>query len=80
MDAMQGDASLFARADEIELAWGLIDPVLAGWEQSGAQPLTFYQPGSWGPVEGDEMLAQDGRAWLYGCGERRTENPPDGES
>jgi glucose-6-phosphate 1-dehydrogenase len=75
LDAMQADASLFARADEIELAWGLIDPILAGWEQPDAppririrSPLAFYEPGSWGPAEADDLLAQDGHAWHYGCG------------
>jgi glucose-6-phosphate 1-dehydrogenase len=69
LDAMQGDASLFSRADEIELAWGLIDPILAEWGQPGALPPAFYEPGSWGPVEADNLMARDGRAWLYGCGE-----------
>jgi glucose-6-phosphate 1-dehydrogenase len=68
LDAMQGDASLFARADEIELAWGIIDPILAAWQQPGALPLAFYEPGSWGPAEADELLAQDGRAWVQRCG------------
>jgi glucose-6-phosphate 1-dehydrogenase len=68
LDAMQGDASLFARADEIEMAWGLIDPVLASWERPGAPPLAHYDPGSWGPLEGNEFLAADGRVWHYGCG------------
>ncbi len=31
LDAMAGDASLFARADEVEAAWGIIDPILAAW-------------------------------------------------
>jgi len=30
---MTGDASLFARADEIELSWQIIDPIQAGWDQ-----------------------------------------------
>jgi glucose-6-phosphate 1-dehydrogenase len=69
LDAMQGDASLFARHDEIELAWKLIDPISAGWEQSDTPPLAFYEPGSWGPAEADELLAEDdGRAWYSGCG------------
>jgi glucose-6-phosphate 1-dehydrogenase len=63
LDAMQGDASLFARADEIELAWGIIDPILDGWTRPNAPPLAFYEPGSWGPSEADEFLARDGRAW-----------------
>jgi glucose-6-phosphate 1-dehydrogenase len=71
VDAIQGDASLFARADEIEMAWRLIDPILAGWERPDASPLVFYEPGSWGPAEADDFLAQDGRAWHYGCGEHR---------
>jgi glucose-6-phosphate 1-dehydrogenase len=69
LEAVQGDASLFARADEIELAWGVIDPILAGWQRPGAPPLVGYKPGSWGPSEADHFLAQDGRAWLLGCGE-----------
>jgi glucose-6-phosphate 1-dehydrogenase len=69
LDAVQGDASLFARADEIELAWGIIDPILDAWKQPGAPPLVFYQQGSWGPVEADEFLAQDGHAWILGCEE-----------
>ncbi len=68
LDALQGDASLFARGDEIELAWGVIDPILAGWEQSDAPPLAFYEPGSWGPSEGDDFLARDGRVWYHDCG------------
>ena len=69
LDAMQGDASLFAREDEIELAWGLIDPVLAGWREPEATPLAEYEPGTWGPVEADELLERDGRAWARGCAE-----------
>jgi glucose-6-phosphate 1-dehydrogenase len=69
LDAMQGDASLFARADEIELAWSIIDPIIAAWGKPDAAPLAFYEPGSWGPAEADAFLAQDGRAWYYGCGE-----------
>lgn len=71
LDAMQGDASLFARADEIELAWGLIDPIQSAWQQPDAEPLVLYEPGSWGPAEADELLAQEGRGWLFGCGDRR---------
>jgi glucose-6-phosphate 1-dehydrogenase len=69
LDAMQGDASLFARADEIELAWGLIDPILHGWLGPDALTLTSYEPGSWGPAQADEFLARDNRTWLLGCAE-----------
>ncbi len=62
VDALIGDASLFTRADEVETAWGLIDPILQVWE-SEKQPLAFYDPDSWGPSEADELLARDGRKW-----------------
>ncbi|NLE77055.1 MAG: glucose-6-phosphate dehydrogenase [Chloroflexi bacterium] len=69
LDAMQGDATLFARADEIELAWRIIDPILARWAKPGASLLAVYEPGSWGPPEADDLLADDGRLWHQGCGE-----------
>ncbi len=66
VDALQGDASLFARSDEIELSWRVVDPILQGWEE-GMAPLCFYEPGSWGPREADELLARDGLVWMEGC-------------
>jgi len=53
LDAMQGDAALFARSDEIELSWSLMDPVLAHWQEPSAPPLRIYEPGSWGPDEAE---------------------------
>jgi glucose-6-phosphate 1-dehydrogenase len=69
LDAIQGDASLFARADEIELAWGIVDPILASWQGSDADSLATYERGSWGPAEADNLLARHGRAWILGCEE-----------
>ena len=64
LDALNGDASLFARSDEIELAWHFIDGIRAGWESSYAPPLLTYAPGSWGPAASDELLGRDGRWWV----------------
>jgi len=64
LDALQGDASLFTREDEVETAWSLIDPVLQAWETHQSPPLAFYAPGSWGPREADALLARDGRWWM----------------
>jgi glucose-6-phosphate 1-dehydrogenase len=63
LDVLTGDASLFTRADEVETAWGIIDPILHAWEAQ-KQPLVFYEPRSWGPVEADELLAKDKRKWF----------------
>ncbi|HVN15936.1 MAG TPA: glucose-6-phosphate dehydrogenase, partial [Anaerolineales bacterium] len=50
LDALQGDASLFTRADEVETAWALIDPILQTWEKHQTPPLAVYRPDSWGPA------------------------------
>lgn len=63
LDALRGDASLFTRSDSIEAAWGLIDPVVQGWEQAGAPPLVSYAAGTRGPLEAQTLLARDGRTW-----------------
>ena len=67
MDALRGDASLFARSDEIELAWELIDPIIQETEGEKSIKITSYQPGTWGPREADEMLSREGRKWNTGC-------------
>jgi glucose-6-phosphate 1-dehydrogenase len=64
LDAIQGDASLFTRADEVETAWSIIDPILQTWETHQTPPLAVYKPSSWGPAEADVLLAKDGRRWL----------------
>ena len=64
LDAMSGDATLFARRDEVEEAWAFIDVIEDAWhEEKNAPGLFFYPAGSWGPEEADELLARDGRAW-----------------
>jgi glucose-6-phosphate 1-dehydrogenase len=64
LDVINGDASLFTRADQTELSWELIDPILKGWQSSDAPPLSFYEPGQWGPIESDQLLAGAGHRWM----------------
>jgi glucose-6-phosphate 1-dehydrogenase len=64
LDAMSGDATLFARRDEVENAWAFIDRIEYAWHKSDTPPpLCFYPSGSWGPKEADDLLERDGRAW-----------------
>ena len=64
LDAMAGDATLFARRDEVEDAWSFCDHIEHAWHQHATPPpLAFYPSGSWGPKEADDLLARDGRAW-----------------
>ncbi|MCI0396786.1 MAG: glucose-6-phosphate dehydrogenase [Chloroflexi bacterium] len=69
LDAIKGDAALFTRADTIELSWELVDNILAGWQSDAAPPLITYERGSWGPAEGDALVAHDGFTWLLSCRE-----------
>jgi glucose-6-phosphate 1-dehydrogenase len=61
MDCMNGEATLFTRADEIEEAWGIVDPILEYWRRGGVPGR--YGPGSWGPPVSDELMRRDGREW-----------------
>ena len=61
-DVMIGDATLFIRADEVERAWQIVDPLLEAWSQDGV-PLSQYPAGSWGPKESDALLARELRQW-----------------
>ena len=75
LDALNGDASLFARKDEIELAWKITDCVQAGWDTSYAPPLSIYKRGSWGPASSDDMLWRDGRWWTQHCSSHSEAHP-----
>jgi glucose-6-phosphate 1-dehydrogenase len=57
-DAMEGDATLFAREDYVEEAWRIVDPVL-----KAGTPVYEYEPGTWGPAEADQRVAPSG-GWL----------------
>jgi glucose-6-phosphate 1-dehydrogenase len=69
LDAIQGDAALFTREDEIELSWKLIDYILHSWEAPQAPPLQIYPRGGWGPEAADKLLTDDKRIWRLGCGD-----------
>ena len=67
LEALHGDASLFARSDGIEAAWKLVDSISTGWEISNIPEMALYRRGSWGPTEANALLARDGRLWRLGC-------------
>jgi glucose-6-phosphate 1-dehydrogenase len=68
LEALDGDASLFARSDGIEMAWRLIDPVIREWESPAHGPLASYAPKSWGPLEADRLLGSGDDTWHIHCG------------
>ena len=63
LDALNGDGTLFARRDEVEAAWELVEGVLDVWAESPPPDLPNYEAGAWGPAAATELLARDGRRW-----------------
>jgi glucose-6-phosphate 1-dehydrogenase len=72
LDALNGDATLFTRADAAELSWGYIDPIIAAWHSPEGPPLAKYEPGSWGPPEAHDLLSISMRSWIRTCGVHAT--------
>jgi glucose-6-phosphate 1-dehydrogenase len=63
LDAMKGDATLYARADWVDLAWALLVPVLESWGAGNPATLFPYEAGTWGPPEADALMQREGRSW-----------------
>ncbi len=61
-DCMRGDATLFDRADGVEAAWELVNPIL-DWFAVHKPKFPNYAAGTWGPKEADQLLERDGRHW-----------------
>jgi glucose-6-phosphate 1-dehydrogenase len=67
LDVLNGDASLFARSDEVEAAWSIVDPIQATWDATGQPPLLSYKTAAWGPTESAEWMSRQGREWFDTC-------------
>jgi glucose-6-phosphate 1-dehydrogenase len=63
LDAIRGSSLLFARSDEVEAAWQIVQPILDAWEGCGTDEFPNYAAGSDGPATADALLARDGRRW-----------------
>ena len=63
LDSMRGDSTLFTRNDEIEEAWGLLEPFFAAWSDKYLCPVCDYEAGTWGPKESDLLLAEKNHKW-----------------
>ncbi|MBD2100422.1 glucose-6-phosphate dehydrogenase [Leptolyngbya sp. FACHB-261] len=62
-DCMIGDATLFQRADNVELGWSVVTPILDAWAATPPQTFPNYAAGTWGPKAADELLQKEGRRW-----------------
>ena len=68
-DALQGDASLFMRSDQVEQAWAIVQPLLDAAASPEQLTMAEYDTGSWGPEAADYLLDETGHRWLHLCGD-----------
>ena len=66
-DAIKGDATLFARTEELLEAWKFLTPVIEAWENEHEVPLYGYPAGTWGPHEADDLIEGKDMTWRYPC-------------
>lgn len=63
-DVMEGDATLFMRADQVEAAWEVVTPVLEVWQERKPVDFPNYPPDTWGPEDAEALIAKDGHTWI----------------
>ena len=63
LDVMLGDATLFTRSDEVDVAWRVVDPLIDYWDHHPPKRMPSYPAGSWGPVEADRLIQTHGASW-----------------
>lgn len=66
-DCMMGDPTLFQRADMVEAAWTVVQPILDVWKALPPRGFPNYAAGTWGPEQADELLRREGREWRQSC-------------
>lgn len=64
LDVMQGDATMFMRADQVDAAWDVLMPIINHWEATNPMDFPNYAAGTWGPEDAEALIAQDGNTWL----------------
>ncbi len=63
LDALQGDATLFMRSDQVLIAWDVVTPILESWESHNSLDFPNYSSGMWGPENAEALIAKQGHTW-----------------
>ncbi|MCW3073398.1 MAG: glucose-6-phosphate dehydrogenase [Flaviaesturariibacter sp.] len=63
-DVIEGNPTLFMRADQVEAAWRVIKPIMEVWSTKPPVDFPNYTPGSWGPEDAEALIAKDGHHWV----------------
>lgn len=64
LDAMEGNATQFLRADQVEASWKAVMPIIEAWGTRAPTSFPNYAPDSWGPEDAEALIARDGRTWI----------------
>lgn len=67
LDALNGDGTLYARADAVEAAWRFVAPIQEAWATDPAIKLSGYPAGTWGPREAAALFDSPEEEWRYPC-------------
>ena len=63
-DVIEGNPTLFMRADQVEAAWTIIEPILQAWQTRPPVDFPNYAPGTWGPEDAEALIAKGGNHWV----------------
>ena len=63
-DVIEGNPTLFMRADQVEAAWDVITPIMDVWGSKPPVDFPNYDPGTWGPEDAEALIARDGHHWV----------------
>ena len=63
-DVVEGNQTLFMRADQVEAAWSIITPILEVWQAKPPGDFPNYAPGTWGPEDAEALIAKRGHHWV----------------
>ena len=62
-DVLEANPTLFMRADQVEAAWEIIQPILEAWQTRPPVDFPNYAPGTWGPEDAEALIARAGYNW-----------------
>ena len=65
LDVLEGDATLFMRADQVDAAWKVVMPILDAWKKFPKKQLHFYEAGTWGPAAARELVHPYSKEWIH---------------
>jgi len=66
-DAMLGDSTLYARADEVEAAWKFVAPIQKVWASDMSPKVEEYPAGTLGPESANSLIEDYKEGWHYPC-------------